>query len=134
MTDELEGETITEFVSGGPKNYGYTTSSGKVVTKVRGFTLNVRGSKQLNYQVMKQNVIDEITHPLESRRQTDVVNPFFFTRNPTTKKIKVTLRTKQYGLVFDKCVVDPDTFQTFPYGFKRLDSNDVQMIETLLAI
>ena len=31
MTDELDdGDYITEFVSGGPKNYGYTTKSGKV--------------------------------------------------------------------------------------------------------
>ena len=42
MTDELEdGSYITELVSGGPKNYGYTTSTGKVCCKVRGFTLNV---------------------------------------------------------------------------------------------
>lgn len=49
MTDELEGDDhIVEFVSGGPKNYGYQTAAGKVCCKVRGFTLNVRGDKQLN--------------------------------------------------------------------------------------
>lgn len=31
MTNELDdGDHITEFVSGGPKNYGYTTAQGKV--------------------------------------------------------------------------------------------------------
>ena len=39
MTNELDGDVITEFVSGGAKNYGYTTQQGKVVCKVRGFTL-----------------------------------------------------------------------------------------------
>ena len=34
MTDELEGDTILKFVSGGPKNYGYKTVSGKVCCKV----------------------------------------------------------------------------------------------------
>ena len=38
MTDELEGKGyITEFVSGGPKNYGYTTSEGDVCCKVLRF-------------------------------------------------------------------------------------------------
>ena len=41
MTDELDGDVITEFVSGGAKNYGYQTRGGKVVCKVHGFTLNV---------------------------------------------------------------------------------------------
>ena len=31
MTDELDGDVITEFVSGGAKNYGYLTRAGKVV-------------------------------------------------------------------------------------------------------
>ena len=36
MTDELDGGIITEFVSGGPKNYGYLTRGGKIEFKVRG--------------------------------------------------------------------------------------------------
>lgn len=42
MTDELEGDVITEFISGGAKNYGYKTRGGKTECKVRGFTLNVK--------------------------------------------------------------------------------------------
>ena len=53
MTDELEGDDhIVDFTSAGPKNYGYRTKNGKVCSKVWGFTLNVRGSQQLNYNVM----------------------------------------------------------------------------------
>ena len=122
MTNELdEGDHIVEFVSGGPKNYGYKTARGKVCCKVRGFTLNVRGSQQLNYDVMKENVIAEIQDPQETRRLTDVNNPNFFTRHPATKRIKVVPRKKQYALVFDKRVVDPNTFVSYPYGYASID-------------
>lgn len=84
MTNELDdGDYITEFVSGGPKNYGYTTKSGKVCCKVRGFTLNVRSSAQLNYEIMRQNLQDEICQPLDERRNVEVLNPHFFMRDPT---------------------------------------------------
>lgn len=53
MTNKLDGDVITEFVSGGAKNYGYTTRQGKVVCKVRGFTLNVRGAAVLNFRPRK---------------------------------------------------------------------------------
>ena len=43
MTDELDDDIVTEFVSAGAKNYGYMTREGKVTCNVRGFTLNVRG-------------------------------------------------------------------------------------------
>ena len=120
MTNELDdGDVITEFTSAGPKNYGYKTRQGKVCCKVRGFTLNVRGSQQLNYDVMRQNLLDEITQPLDERRNIDVVNPNFFYRNPATKHLRVITRTKRYGLVFDKRVVDPTTFASYPYGYTR---------------
>jgi len=133
MTDELEGDDhIVEFVSGGPKNYGYVTEKGKICCKVRGFTLNVRGESQLNYNVMKQNVLDEIQDPQEEKRLTDVNNPHFFTRNPTTKAIKVVPRKKQYALVFDKRVVDRNSFQSFPYGYGEIDDGEDERLAELL--
>ena len=65
MTNELnEDDYITEFVSGSAKNYGYLTKQGKSCCKVRRFILNYRGSWYPNYEVMKQNVLEEITDPL----------------------------------------------------------------------
>lgn len=87
MTDKLDDDSyITEFVSGGPKNYGYTTSTGKICCKVRGCT---RGSQQLHYQVMKQNVLDQIRNPLADgeRWNIDVENPYFFMHHPATKRL-----------------------------------------------
>ena len=86
LTDELSspGEYIVEFTSGGPKNYGYRTSEGKVECKVRGFSLgSVRGRAQLNYDRLRDNVLEELVNPEEDgrRRVVPVVNPHFFTRD-----------------------------------------------------
>ena len=75
MTDEMDGDVITEFVSGGAKNYGYQTRGGKVVCTVRGFTLNVRGSAILNFHTMKDNIISELDTPQDSRRNLNIVIP-----------------------------------------------------------
>ena len=123
MTNELEdGDFIVDFSSAGPKNYGYVTKQGKVCCKVRGFSLNnTRGSQQLNYDVMRANLLEELQHPAQERREIPVVNPHFFTRHPCTKEITVKPRTKQYGVVFDKRVVDPMTFKSYPYGYGHPD-------------
>ena len=68
---------------------------------------------------MRQNLIDEIPQPLDERRNINVVNPNFFWRNPATKHLQVITQPKRYGLVFDKRVVDPTTFTSFPYGYTQ---------------
>jgi len=129
MTDELEGDHIVEFTSAGPKNYGYITNTGKTCCKVRGFMLNVRESRQLNYDVMRQNLLDEIRDPQDERRNVDVNDPNFFMRDPHTKDIHIKSRTKRYGLVFDKRVVDPASFKSYPYGYtpSTLDDADMEL-------
>ena len=119
LTNEVEHDDhIVDFTSGGPKNYGYETASGKVECKVRGFSLgSVRGHAQLNYARLRQNVLEELEDPQENRRSIIVTNPHFFTRDATTKRLRVMPRTKDYGLVFDKRVVDRTTFKSYPYGY-----------------
>lgn len=99
MTNEVyDGDHITEFTSGNSKNYRYKIKNGKVCCKVRGFIFNVRGSAQLNYEVMRQNVLDEITDPLDDDQlNIDVVNPYDFVRDPALKRVKVVPRLKWYG-------------------------------------
>ena len=120
LTNELSpGDSIVEFTSGGPKNYGYRTSEGKVECKVRGFSLgSVRGHAQLNYERLRENFLEELVNPLDDRRRViPVVNPHFFTRDAATKRLRVVPRRKEYGLVFDKRVVDTSTFKSYPYGY-----------------
>ena len=53
LTDELGGDHITIFASGGPKNYCYETNTGKVETKVRGITLDCTARKKVNLNVIR---------------------------------------------------------------------------------
>ena len=115
MTDELDGDHIIEFVSGGAKNYGYQTSGGKFECKVRGFTLNVSGREVLNYQTMKENILAELDDP--AGRTIAVKNPNHFKRDSTLKKIKLVEQVKKYRLVFDKRVVDRRTKRSYPFGY-----------------
>ena len=119
MKDELNGDVITEFVSGGPKNYAYKTHTGKVECKVRGFTLNVRGSAVLNFETMKNNILSELHHPQDSLRKLNIVTPYHFQRDLEKKRIQVVERVKKYGLVFDKRVINTNAI-SYPYGYRRI--------------
>lgn len=121
FTNELdEGDFIIEFASAGPKNYGYRTQKGKMECKVRGFSLNVRGQEQLNFDILRDNVLAELQQPLVKPRDIPMVNPHKISRNPKTKAITTQTEIKRYSLVFDKRVVDPKTFGSYPYGFQSL--------------
>ena len=130
MTDELNGDIITEFVSGGAKSYGYQTRAGKVVCKVRGFTLNVRESAILNFHTMKDNIVSELDTPQDSRRTLNIVTPYHFRRDLEQKQIQVVPRVKQYGLVFDKRVIDVATRSSYPYGYERI-GDEVDLLSDL---
>ena len=117
FTSELEeGDFIQEFVSGGPKNYAYVTNNGKQVCKVRGFTLNTRGQRVLNFQSIRNHILEEITDPLEEPRVIVMHDPHKITRDQKEKNILTVEQSKQYKLVFDKRVLDKDTFKSYPYG------------------
>ena len=63
MTKELgSDEYISEFVSGGPKNYAYKilnakTSAKKTVCKMRGITLNYTESQFVNFDSIKNMIL-----------------------------------------------------------------------------
>ena len=115
MKDEVEGDHIVEFVSGGAKNYGYKTARGKVECKVRGFTLNVRGKEVLNYDSMKKLVHKELKEG--QKTQLEVTNPSHFKRNTKQKDISLVSQTKKYKLVFDKRVIDSQSMISYPFGY-----------------
>ena len=106
--DELnDGDYIVEFASGGRKNYGYLTNNGKEECKVRGISLNSTGIRQLNYQVLQQNVCEDVLQPLEhGARQTDVVKSYHIVRNVKQYCIEMMPQTKKDQMVFTKCVIN----------------------------
>jgi hypothetical protein len=63
MTNELQpGEYIEEFVRDGPKNYAYKivvpdSSKKKPVCKVRGITLNYSASQLVNFESIKEIIL-----------------------------------------------------------------------------
>lgn len=125
FTNELDDphDYITEFAAAGPKNYGYRTMKGKTECKVRGFSLNTRGQEQLNFDILKKNIIEEVSQPQPVPNSISVFNPHKIVRNPTTKQLSTETQTKRYQLVFDKRVVDSNNFQSYPYGYQ--DSHEI---------
>ena len=65
---------------------------------------------------MRQNVLDEIQKPQKEPRQTQVVKTYRIVRD--TKTYDLFPDYKRYQLVYDKRVIDPSTFQTYPYGYQ----------------
>jgi len=60
-TDELgKDDHITEWLSTGPKSYGYLTNKGKEMVKIKGFTLNYQNSKRFNFDSMRQIINKEL--------------------------------------------------------------------------
>lgn len=118
---------IVEFVTAGPKNYGYRThydpkiKAPKIDCKVRGFTLNSKGLEQLNFEVLRQNVLEEIESPLENGnvREKKVKKPYHITRDAKKYELSTKEQIKKYRMVYDKRVVDPESYKTYPYGFRR---------------
>lgn len=119
FSDELKGDVITEFCAAGPKNYGYKTSKMKQECKVRGFSLTVRASKNLNFETMRENIMQEVATPQESSRCIDVVYPHKIVRDSKSKTLYAREETKKYSLVADKRVIDKDSFLSYPYGYEK---------------
>ena len=126
-TNEIKADKVTkqpdwivEFVAAGPKNYGYRTHLGKQECKVRGFTLNTRGSQVINFDSMKDLILAEIEEPEPKPRVIPVVNPHKIKRLATTKTIQTVEETKKYRVVTDKRVLEPKTFMTYPYGYQQV--------------
>ena len=120
FTNELDQDDhIVEFAPVGPKHYGYRTKKGKVECKVRGFSLNTRGRQQLSVELLKQNVINKVTFPLEKPREIPVFKPHKITRDVNARRLETFTEIKRYKLVFDKRVVERRNFFSYPYGYLR---------------
>ena len=110
LTDELNGDTIEQFISAGPKQYAYRLAqSGGTVCKVRGFTLNFSASKKINFDSMKSLVMNEGPRRI-------VVQDDRIVRDMTKLEIHNKVGTKVYQQVFTKRVMGRD-FNTYPHGY-----------------
>ena len=103
---------------------------------MRGFTLNARGHKQLNFELLKTNVIDEVITPLDEPRVLPVHNPHKIHQDVENKTLEKTEETKKYRVVFNKCVVDAASFMWYPHGYAQfaLDDQDQENIDNLISL
>jgi hypothetical protein len=107
--DPQEGDHIIEFVSAGPKNYSYKLNTGITHCKVKGFSLNFKASKKIDFDRIKQIVC----HMREERiniTQSTIV------RDKTDWSLKTKSTDKVYRMVYDKRIIRED-LSTIPYGF-----------------
>ena len=118
-----------DFVSGGPKNYAYTTHKGKQTCKTRGFSLYYNNSQMLNFG----SVCDMVDHVIPSKPSTYkkrklvekeepppkvivVTNPSKISRDKYNNVLYNRKEDKQYRVVYDKRVILND-LDTIPYGY-----------------
>lgn len=112
LTNEISSEDdfITEFVSGGPKNYAYRTVSGKEECKVRGFTLNWKNSKLINFEAIRDMICT-------SRKSVVTVsNPNKICRDSRKRKLYNQCEDKKYQIVYTKRRI-LSNLDTVPYGY-----------------
>ena len=120
MTDELEGDSITEFGSAGPKSYCYQTAKGKKECKNKGTKSSYEINQVLNCHSMMSHIKRELTDPQEQRRLIKISIKNHFVRDNTDKTVSLTHLIKIFGVNWDKRVVEKGTGVTYPYGYVRL--------------
>ena len=111
LTDELPSNAyIKTFLSTGPKSYSYKLTNGESISKVKGITLNYVNSLIIDFDSMKEVVMDAIEKiKLPPSKQICRVKHLGIIYNrPYTKTFKK---------VFTKRVVAADSFKTLPYGY-----------------
>ena len=97
LTDELGGDYITTFVSGGPKNYSYRTNTNNVETKVRGITLDSTAKQKVNFDVIRALVYLHAQCHVTGHVSVDI--PLKITRDAKTKNIETKrMKKKSYCL------------------------------------
>ena len=114
LTDELNGDYITSFVSGGPKSYAYRTKKGKTETKIRGITLDYAATGKLNHDVVRALVHLHVNGDTDAKVTVDI--PFKITRDKKEKKIVTKKMKKDYRIVYNKRVIT-ENYTTLPYGY-----------------
>lgn len=103
--------------------------------KVGGISLNSGGVWLLNYQVLLQNVFDDIQEPLQTwSRKTDVKKTFHIVRDAKRYALETRPQTKICQMVFNKRMVDPETCKTYPYEYFRCTTDDRDMAKLLLDL
>ena len=111
FTNEItNGAYYKEFLCLGPKNYATLTDNGHAEVTIKGINLNFTAEKIINFDSLKDILLND-------NKKVLTCDQLLFTRDKADWTLKTQVIKKDYKLVFDKRVVNTETFQTFPYGF-----------------
>jgi hypothetical protein len=111
LTNEIKGDNyIEEFVSAGPKNYGYKFNNGQTSCKIKGFSVNFIASESLNFQSMLDLVLNH------NFAETIAVEQNKFIRDKKDWTIRTETMLKQYRQDNDKRILF-ENFETLSFGF-----------------
>jgi len=83
LTNEISSKEghIVEYVSSGPYAYSFRTSNGNEVCRIRGFTLNFTNSGLINFDAVKDLVVNKTTESIT------VTNPSKICRDSRKRKL-----------------------------------------------
>ncbi|XP_053536862.1 uncharacterized protein mcf2lb isoform X1 [Ictalurus punctatus] len=115
LTSELDdGDQIVEFVSAGPKTYGYKTMKGKTTMKAKGITLNCINSEIVNLKSLTELVDERVKNPDHTGHLVTTHNQIV--RDKKGFHLRNKSQLKRFRVVYDKRVLLSD-FTTLPYGY-----------------
>jgi hypothetical protein len=117
LTSELaEEEHIVEFCSSGPKCYTYITNKGTTHCKIKGFSLNYANSLKIDFNVMKDMVVNQQIQGNPKLKTVATVNDRQITRNKFRNIIYNTRLVKKYRVCYTKRIIMPN-LTTVPFGY-----------------
>jgi hypothetical protein len=99
LTDEVPDNRIIEFITGGPKNYAYKIArpdkdGNTSICKVRGISLNYKNSLTINFDTIKDMVINNRDDVKTVRDDYKISREH--------KRLLTVHQDKDYRIVFDK--------------------------------
>jgi hypothetical protein len=119
MCDEYPNHTITEFISGGSKNYGLqmrnnATGCAETKQKIRGITFNNVTQKLLSYSKQKECILAQPNRPI-----VEVPNTLILRNNRSD--VYTSEGQKRYRVYVRKAWIDEtdSTFRNYPYGYNK---------------
>ena len=120
-TDELaafgNGAYITEFVSGGPKNYAFQvrcpqTGRLETVIKIRGFTMSFAAGKKLKFKTLRNMVQCFVENGGGEHVEVIITN----IDRSGSRDVVTKITKKNYRIVYNKRKVCLD-YTTLPFGY-----------------
>lgn len=110
LKDELPDAFVTEYCGLGPKNYALRMEGGDTICRVRGFSLNYKTSRLINFAALSEMVLSgDLGKVIETRDEHAIVRE--------RGSLYTSARVKKYRMVYEKRRVLEDGIHTLPFGW-----------------